>query len=83
VHVYTSGPSAGVSLLGYFFGGCGLLVPCVGLYPVLCMKSGGGNLASVPWLWCGWACRILLWLRGCMSPWRGVLIHSFTFIQAT
>jgi hypothetical protein len=22
---------------------CGSLVPCVGLYPVLCMKSGGGN----------------------------------------
>ena len=27
---------------------CGLLVPCLGLYPVLCMKSSGGNLASVP-----------------------------------
>jgi len=48
VRVYTSGPSAGVSLLGYFLGGCGLLVACVGLYPILCMKSGDGNLASVP-----------------------------------
>jgi len=24
---------------------CGLLVPCVGLYPVLCVKSGGGNFS--------------------------------------
>jgi hypothetical protein len=24
---------------------CGLLVPSVGLYPVLCMKSGGGNFS--------------------------------------
>jgi len=39
VRVYPGGSSA-VSLLGYF-----LLVPCVGLYPVLCMKSGDGNFS--------------------------------------
>ena len=37
VRVYAGGPSAVISWW------CGLLFPCVGLYPVLCMRSAGGN----------------------------------------
>jgi hypothetical protein len=58
------------------------LAPCVGLYPVLCMKSGDGNLASVPGR--DTAGRVVFFMavrtyvimdRGAGSPSCGVCAH--------
>ena len=66
VRVYAGGPSAVVFLLG-----CFLVVWFIGS---LCGIVSGPLvviLASVPWMCCGWVCRILPWLCVHMSSWGG------------
>ena len=46
VRVYTGGPSAVFFFLVIPWW-CGLLLPCVGLYPVLCVTSDGGTIGCI------------------------------------
>ena len=64
VRVYAGGPSAVVFLLCYF-----LVVWFVGSLCGIVSGPLAVILASVSWTCCGWACRILPWLRGRMSSW--------------